>query len=135
MTFIADVRQGQLVHVDPSAWTLGLRKLEGKRICINLDTYRKSRSAQQNRYYHGVVCAIIGEEFGYTGDEAHGALAGKFLGSVDPKNGLLVVKSTKDLSTVEFESYMADIREWASREYKILIPLPNEYSVDSESPV
>jgi hypothetical protein len=135
MSFIADVRHGQLIHIDPSAWTLGLRKVEGKRIGIRLEEFRKSRSAQQNRYYHGVVCAIMGDELGYTGDEAHHALQIEHLGKADPKTGLIKVKSTTELSTVEFEDYMATIREWAYRKYQINIPLPNEYSVDSASPL
>jgi hypothetical protein len=128
VTFICEVRAGQLVPIDPSAWVLGIRKLEGKRVQVDVEPYRKSRSAQQSRYYFGVIVAILGDEWGYKRDEMHAALAHKFLGSVDENTGLMRIKSTKDLSTVEMEDYLASIREWASLEYRILIPLPNEYS-------
>ena len=129
MTYIADVKAGQFVPVDFAAWALGLRKLEGKRVTISIEPYRKTRSAQQSRYYFGVVVAILGDEFGYRRDEMHSALAHRFLGSVDENTGLMRIKSTKDLSTVEFEDYMSAIREWASLEYRISIPLPNEYLI------
>lgn len=129
MAFVCEVRRGQLVPVDPSAWTLGIRKLEGKRVTVEVEAYRKSRSAQQNRYYFGVVVAILGEEFGYTRDEMHAALCHRFLGDVDERTGLMKIGSTKDLSTAEFEEHMSRIREWAGLNYGIEIPLPNEYLI------
>lgn len=129
MSFVCEVSKGQLKPVDPSAWSLGLRSLEGKRVLVDVEPYRKSRSAQQVRYYFGVVVAILGEEFGYTKDEMHAALCHRFLGSVDQQTGLMKIKSTKDLSTAEFEEHMARIREWAGLEYMIGIPLPNEYLI------
>lgn len=126
--FICEVRKCQLVPVDFAAWALGLRKIEGKRVTVEVSEWRKSRSAAQSRYMWGVVIAILADEFGYTKDEMHAALAHKFLGSVDEKTGLMRIRSTKDLSTVEMEEYLASIREWASLKYRILIPLPNEYS-------
>jgi len=129
VTFVAEVRKGQLVPVDFAAWTLGLRKLEGKRVTVDLEPWRKSRSAQQNRYYFGVIVAILGEEFGYTREEMHAALSHRFLGDVDEKTGLMRIGSTKDLSTAEFEEHMSRIREWAALNYNIAIPLPNEYLI------
>lgn len=129
MSFVCEVRRGQLVPVDPSAWALGIRKLEGKRVTVEVAAYRKSRSAQQSRYYFGVVVAILGDEFGYTRDEMHAALNHRFLGDVDERTGLMKIGSTRDLSTAEFEEHMSRIREWAALNYDIQIPLPNEYLI------
>lgn len=129
MAFVCEVRRGQLVPVDPSAWSLGIRKLEGKRVTVEVEPWRKSRSAQQNRYYWGVVVAILGEEFGYTREEMHAALCHRFLGDVDEQTGLMRIRSTKDLSTAEFEEHMSRIREWAALNYAISVPLPNEYLI------
>lgn len=126
---IADVKGGLLIPVDPSAWTLALRKLEGKRITVELSAWRKSRSAQQNRYLHGVVLAILGEELGYHMDEMRAALCHKFLSSVDEKTGLMRIRGTSDLSTVEFEEFLARVRQWAGEELGIFVPLPNEYLI------
>lgn len=129
MSFVCEVSRGQLKPVDPSAWSLGLRKLEGKRVTVSVEPWRKSRSAQQNRYYWGVVVAILGEEFGYTADEMHAALCHRFLGDVDERTGLMRIRGTRDLSTGEFEEHMSRIREWAGLNYQIGVPLPNEYLI------
>lgn len=129
MSLVCEVLRGQLVPIDPSAWSLGLRKMEGKRVTVEIEPWRKSRSAQQSRYYFGVVVAILGDEFGYTKDEMHAALCHRFLGDVDEQTGLMKIGSTKDLSTAEFEEHMSRIREWASQHFGITIPLPNEYLI------
>lgn len=36
-------------------------------------------------------------------------------------------RSTTELSTIEFEKYLEDIRRWASMKLSCYIPLPNEY--------
>lgn len=126
---IADVKNGSLIPVDPSAWTMALVKLNGKRVSVDISAWRKTRSAQQNRYYFGVVVAILGEEFGYTPDEMHAALNHRFLGDVDERTGLMKIGSTKDLSTAEFEEHMSRIREWAALNFNCEIPLPNEYLI------
>lgn len=128
-SLIADVKRGILIPVDPSGWTLALAKLEGKRITVEVSAWRKSRSAQQNRYFHGVVIAILGEHLGYFADEMRAALAHKFLGSVDEATGLMRIRGTSDLSTVEFEDFMARVRQWAGEDLGVFIPLPNEYDI------
>jgi hypothetical protein len=129
MSLLADIKGANLVPVDPAAWILALRRMEGKRVLVDVAPYRKTRSAQQSRYYFGVVVAILGEDLGYQRDEMHAALAHKFLGSVDEQTGLMRIRSTKDLSTVEFEEYMTRVREWAGQDLGILVPLPNEYLI------
>ena len=37
-----------------------------------------------------------------------------------------ITKSTTELSTVEFEDYVAKIRMWAASFLSLIIPLPNE---------
>lgn len=126
---VCEVRRGVLIPVDPSGWTLALAKLEGKRITVDVSAWRKSRSAQQNRYFHGVVIAILGEHLGYFADEMRAALAHKFLGVVDDKTGLMRIRGTSDLTTVEFEEFLARVRQWAGEELGVFIPLPNEYDI------
>ena len=90
------------------------------------------RSSQQNRAYFGIVVEMIGNELGYDREEMHKALAGKFLGYDEVKIGdekILVPKSTKDLSTVEFNEYYAKIQRWAATFLNMNIPDPNEETV------
>lgn len=124
---ICDVTRGVLIPVDPSAWSLSLAKLEAKRVTVEVSAWRKSRSAQQNRYMHGVVIAILGEHLGYHADEMRAALAHKFLSEPDSKTGLLRIRGTSELSTVEFEEFLSRVRQWAGEELGVFIPLPNEY--------
>lgn len=126
---VCEIKNGILIPVDPSGWTLAMRKLDGKRVTVEVSAWRKSRSAQQNRYFHGVILAILGEELGYFKDEMRAALCHKFLSDVDDKTGLMRIRGTSDLSTVEFEEFMARVRQWAGEELRIAIPLPNEYLI------
>ena len=87
---------------------------------------KKTRSVQQNRYYHGVVCKLISGHTGYTGDEVHQIMAEQFLSY--EKNGKQFVKSTTKLKTAEFEEYLEACRRFAAIEMQVYIPLPNEPS-------
>ena len=109
----------------PTSFYEYLRTLkEDVRVLVENKPSRKTnRSINQNNYYWGVVVKIMADFTGYTEDEMHDALRLKFLG----KDGILkTMKSTKDLSTVEMEEYLANIRMWASRDLGVYIPLPNE---------
>ena len=88
---------------------------------------RKQRSNAENNYYWGVIIEILRNHIGYTAEEMHEALKWKFLKRHGEKvYQLPTIRSTADLSTVEFENYMSEIREWASIEMGCYIPLPNE---------
>jgi hypothetical protein len=92
----------------------------------------KIRSTPENRYYWGVCIKIISDELGYLPMEIHDMMKYEFLRCVvfiptrDKKmDECVILKSTTSLSTVEFEEYLSNIRQWAS-EHSIYIPLPNE---------
>lgn len=85
---------------------------------------KKSRSDNQNRYLWGVVYKIIANETGHTEEEVHEHMKWQFL----RKRGgrLETVKSTTNLTTIEFEEYTENIRRFAATKLNIQIPLPNE---------
>ena len=101
-----------------------LKTLEGVPCEATVRKRKAQRSNNQNNYYFGVVCKILGDYFGYTEDEMHDALKMKFLrrGACD----LETVRSTTKLNTSEFEEYLEKIRRWAITDYNVNIPLPNE---------
>ncbi|MEN6623987.1 MAG: hypothetical protein ABFD50_20880 [Smithella sp.] len=101
-----------------------LKGLEGKRIDITVKRERSQRSINQNNYYFGVVCKVLGDYFGYEVDDMHEALKLKFL-QVGPCD-VPTIKSTTKLNTSEFEDYLERIRRWAATEYSVQIPLPGE---------
>jgi len=85
------------------------------------------RSSQQNRYLWGVVYEILSEELGYTVDDIHEIMKGRFLskpmrlwGEEDS-----IHRSTTELNTIEMEKYLEDIRMLAA-ENGINIPEPHE---------
>ena len=106
-----------------------LRKFEGKEVQIKVQRPKSTRSLNQNNYYWGCVVDLVMKEMGdLTKAETHVLLGSLFL-----KVGLDVkgkryegVRSTTDLSTVEFEEYLEQIRRWASVELHLSVPLPNE---------
>lgn len=106
-----------------------LSRDEPRKVVITIKPYRKSRSNNQNKYYWGVVIAILSDEIGYSTEEMHEALKYKFL-LVDNYKEIPTVRSTSDLSTIEFEEYMTNVRQWASADLQIYIPLPNETDYD-----
>lgn len=94
---------------------------------VEIRKVAKIRSTKENSYYHGVVIKILSDELGLTPEEMHEALRLIFL--IESKNGLQFTKSTTQLLTHEFEHYLSEIRQWASLEFNIYIPLPNEYDI------
>lgn len=92
---------------------------------------RNQRSIDQNRYYWGVVVKMIAEERGEDRDSVHRFLKTKFLRIVAEFDGneFDYVRSTKSLSTTEWEEYMRKCRQWATMELGLFIPKPNEWRI------
>ncbi len=85
---------------------------------------KQSRSLNENNYYWGVVVEELSQHTGFTPPEMHEALKMKFLRIV--KGQLESCRSTTDLTVGEFENYLSQVRQWASEELQVFIPLPNE---------
>lgn len=93
----------------------------------------KIRSTPENRYYWGIVIELVSEELGHTKDETHELLKSMFLKEMhhlklpnEKIKEITIIKSTAELTTVEFEEYMSSCRTWASLELELWIPEPNE---------
>jgi hypothetical protein len=92
----------------------------------------KIRSLPENRYYWGVLLKILSDYTGHTEEEMHEVCRSLFLNetiTLETKEGISlkqIPRSSKELNTVEFEIYLAEIRQWASRDLGCYIPLPNE---------
>ena len=97
-------------------------------VSVIVKKWRESRSDNQLRYYWGVVVKIISEETGYTKEEIHEVLKSKFLWDYVNFEGkeIMIIRSTSDLNTSSMEEYLSEVRQWASAELSLYIPLPNE---------
>jgi len=132
--------RGKVINGRPimgSDYAKFLHTLEGCDIDVTTEKHREKRSINQNKYYWGVVIELLchGEDgkggTGYSTDEMHELVRGKFLAE-EKKVGKDIIhysRSTTSLKTNEFETLMTKIREWASAELEIFVPLPNEVEV------
>jgi len=118
------VTKGVFQPDNRTSLNLEFSKREGKRVTVTVSTYKKYRSNPQNSYYFGVVVALIAEEIGDSVENTHEALKAKFL--YDMTGDLPKVRSTTDLSTLEFEEYLEKIRRFASEFLGMFIPDPND---------
>ena len=121
--FTGAIKKGKLTYNVASLkrWLLTLK--DGP-VEIIVRPFKKDRSQPQNRYYWGVVLKTIGNHLGYTADEMHQIFGTMFLSY--EKNGRVFVMSTTKLTTVEFEDYLAEIKQWSAVEQQCFIPDPND---------
>ena len=124
------VTKGRFHPDNRTALNLEFSKREGKRVNVTVSTYKKHRSNPQNSYYFKVVVGLIAEEIGDTLENTHEALKAKFL--YDMSGELPKVRSTTDLSTVEFDEYMEAVKRWASEYLNIYIPDPELIDITSD---
>jgi hypothetical protein len=116
----------------PSRYWEYVNSIGNGRIELIIRKEKTQRSNNQNNYYFGVVCKILGDYFGYTEDEMHEALKIHFLskGACD----VPTVGSTAKMNTAEFEDYLTKIKRWAASEYGVVIPDPNEIEAPEVTP-
>ena len=101
----------------------------GKAVVLRLSAPINRRSNTQNSFYWGVVLETIAADTGHTSEEIHEVFKAQFLPRKFVTVGFTEVqlpKSTTELSTIEFEQYLEQIRAWCSTELGISIPIPNE---------
>lgn len=102
------------------------KHLEGCNVELVLQKERKQRTVKQNAYYWGVVVEMLAEAAGhYEAEEMHDALREKFLRKYDVSE-LPTVRSSTELTTVEWEEYMQKCRMLGAEMFGIYIPEPNE---------
>jgi len=129
--FIGKVRNGKLALDEPELFKENLINFEDKYVWLTIDKFFNQRTLPQNRYYFGVIVAILADFFGYTREEMHEALKWEF-DRIRENGKPDRVGSTTDLDTAEFEERNERIRQWAMTEYDVYIPLPHEILLEGE---
>lgn len=134
--FYGSVARGEFLPLKSTEFKAAVQRLEGQEVMLTIAPKRKPRSAEENRYYWGVVVSILSDELGLIPEEVHDIVKNKFLLNhrIKTENGKVVwavayPRSTSTLSTSEFEDLMSKVRMWAASEFKIYIPLPNEVDI------
>lgn len=105
---------------------------DGTVLRINVEKLVATRSLKQNAYYHGVVVDMLRQYLGIETAEAmhevlkHLHLTESIRLPSDRRKKIEIVGSTTDLTPMEFEEYLEDIRKWAWTKLRFHIPKPNE---------
>ena len=146
----AKVVDGLLVPYEDLQYQNELRKLEGHDVAVTIQSIR-IRSSPQNRYYWGTLLYMIREELESSGYQAGDLAAGR-VGNLTrdlihevmkelfakqelyhPETGQVIAltkRSTRDMSTKEFKSYIDNIRQWAAENLSLDVPDPTHlYSI------
>lgn len=117
---------GLLVLNRPRDYGRYLRSLRGQFVEVVVRRQRSQRSARANRYYFGVVVALLAEHCGYEKQEMHEVLAFRFLRIEDcPITGAPRRTHTPDTDTAEFSAYVDSCIRLAA-ELGVIIPAPGE---------
>ena len=123
--FFANQKNGELQIEQAQEFKSHVHSLGEKRLEVTVKPYKKNRSRNQNKYLWGVVYKIISEHTGEDQDDLHYHFKNKFLETKGKSGKLKSSKSTKKLSTIEFEEYIDKIVRWAAS-WDCQIPSPNE---------
>ena len=142
LKFKGKIINGSFIPNEAKAYLNHKQSYEGKEVSVQINkwTKYKERSNQQNRYWHKVVCGMFSDENGDSPTYWHKYLkilllleemigrapdmdriikAGKF-------DEIANMLTTTSLSTKEFNGIISKARAYASRDWGIDIPLPNE---------
>jgi hypothetical protein len=125
---IGKADRGRFLPDDPGAWAICLRHHEGKRVTVEMDVLRGTRSDAANRRYFGTILpmvrAFIDEERAANdqppmdwgpGDEwkerLHASLVARHAGVEETVIGP-IRKSTRVMTTREFFDYTESVTRW-----------------------
>lgn len=129
--FNGTMKGGQFVPDDRLSFAQWCRSFkDGTRVTFEIKRHQKRKSNNQNRYYRGHVCKVLGDHLGYTTDEMHGIIQARFFVYENP-SGVRYVRSTAldGWSTKEWEDKMEEIIRWAAEEFDVVILRPDEVSM------
>lgn len=93
---------------------------------VTVVKWKKKRSLSQNSYYHAVVKKEIADYSGHTEDEMHEILKQMFCPTKAIRFGEkeYLIRSTRNLSTVEMRDYIDQCVAFAATELALAIPDP-----------
>lgn len=129
--------KGQLVPEAPAVWNASIRELVGKRVVVTVETEKKVRSTQANRYYWSCVVPIFQEVWSIarsklgleplTKEESHEVLVQVLVGCEDgPLPGSRIRRRTSEMDSKEFAAYVEKCRALAQEQYGMWIPAAGE---------
>lgn len=128
--FLGTAKEGELIYDEPKAVEEYLRYDVPGKVEVIIRKPKNKRTLPQNKYYWSVIVEMISNETGNSKDDIHKLLKYEFLSEVaDIPSGeeYLYIRSSTELTTIEWEDYNKKCRMWASDNLNMFIPKPNEY--------
>ncbi len=133
LEFYTTVTNGRLT----STWQNAVNSFEGQRVAVTIQKAKKKRSNPQNAYFHGCVVPIVTNAMLDAGiitsnSETKEMLKRKFLSEDVPfADGQYLerTKRTRQLSTSEFNDFIAQVQQFAAEWLGVEVPDPNEQLV------
>jgi len=129
----ATIKNKRIFFKDREGFYNHLFPFNNKEVEIIVKPKTKERSRKEEKFYRGVVVKAVAEEMGIFEYEAHEFLAKLFLiEEKKAKNGMRYerVRSTTELSDIEYRDFWQNCIRWANQELDLYIPYPNECSYD-----
>ena len=123
ISFFGTIKDGRLRLKKIEQFNKYIAQFEGKEMEVKIKRKSKSRTDQQNNLYWAYM-AIIAEDTGNDPEDLHATFRAKFL--IDRSGKFPIVKSTTQLSTIEFGEYIDRIASFVA-DYGIVLPSPDDY--------
>ena len=126
MRLSGKIEAGRLKLYRPYAVEQYTSQLEdGTEVYMIIQKQGQGRTLPQNAYYWKLM-RLLGNEIGYEHNEMHDALKYEFLREHPDATGktkvLPKIKSTAQLTTVEFTDYIERIKRFAAEKFQINLP-------------
>lgn len=134
-SFLAKVKDGELIISRKSDYKEFLSELEGKECSVSISKQRTERSISQNSAWWGVVIPMAREGLKQQGwrlskEEVHEMILSMFSfeEKINENTGEVQKfrRGSSELSTVEFCELYAQTQQWAAEYLGVNIPSPNE---------
>ena len=123
--FQGQITDGKLLLDNKADFTGHLQSLDGKRVEVTVEKYRRKRTVDQNSYFHGVVIPLIAKETGEDPETVKAFLKEKFAAKL-PAFKTWIPKPTHLMDTVEMTELVERSRVWASEFLNTTIPDPQQ---------
>lgn len=117
---------GTVKLVTPIAYKNAMKQFQRGPAVMRIEIPKKGRSSQANRYYWGVVLALIADHTGYEQDELHEYFKTRFnpINFVFAGDEQVIGGSTRQMTSKQFAEYIDRIRRFAETELGMTLPEP-----------
>ena len=120
--FTGNVKEGKLTLDEQELFLFSLYEHENKKVVLTIEAKKNKRTTPQNKLYWQHL-NWLEKEYGQAKEELHDFFKAKFL--FDKSGKIPVVRSTKNLSTVEFTEYLRKVEQFLN-ELSIYLPFEDD---------